>query len=74
MLNTIQGTYSNGVVVLDEQPPVTDTYKVLVTFTERTTTDELPAQPRKAGFGKGTILYMAPDFDDPIDDHFDCLK
>ena len=74
MLTTIQGTYSNGVVVLNEQPPTTKPVKVLITFTEETATNTEPQQPKKAGFGKGTVLYIAPDFDDPIDDLFDCMK
>jgi hypothetical protein len=37
MLTTIKGTYSNGVVVLDEQPPNTKTSQVIVTFMEETT-------------------------------------
>ena len=27
-----------------------------------------PKQPRKLGTLKGTVLYMAPDFDAPLDD------
>ena len=34
MLTTIEGTYNNGVVILNEQPPTTKTTKVFVTFTE----------------------------------------
>lgn len=42
MLTTIKGTYSNGVVVLDEQPPSTKTSQVIVTFMEETTlTDDM---------------------------------
>lgn len=34
MQTTIQGTYSNGVIVLNEQPPTTNPVKILITFTE----------------------------------------
>jgi prevent-host-death family protein len=29
---------------------------------------ELPRKPRKPGTLKGTVLYMAPDFDEPLED------
>ena len=75
MLTTIQGTYKNGFIVLDEQPPTVKPVKVLVTFTQEIVSDnDLSETKRKAGFAKGTILYMSPDFDDPIDDLFNALK
>jgi len=68
MLTTIQGTYSNGVVVLNEQPPTTKPVKVLITFTEETIANAEQQQPKKAGFGKGTFLNVAADFDAPLED------
>lgn len=29
---------------------------------------KLPKQPRVPGLGKGSIVYMAPDFDVPMDE------
>lgn len=31
---------------------------------------EQPTAPRQPGFAKGTFLWMAPDFDDPLPDEF----
>ena len=31
---------------------------------------ERPAVPRRLGFAKGSFLWMAPDFDDPLPDEF----
>ena len=75
MLTTIQGTYNNGFIVLDEQPPTSKPVKVLVTFTQDVVADnEMLETKRKAGFAKGTVIYMSPDFNDPIDDLFNALK
>ena len=75
MLTTILGTYKNGFIVLDEQPPTVKPVKVFVTFTQEIVSEnEMPETKRKAGFAKGTILYMSPDFDDPIDGLFNALK
>ena len=77
MYTTIRGLYNNGKIELYEQPPIDTPTEVLVTFTNEVTAvpekDE-PSTFRRSGYGKGTILYMAPDFDDPIDDHFDVFK
>lgn len=77
MYTTIKGLYDNGKIVLYEQPPIDAPTEVLVTFTKEVTTAPEKIEPtseRKFGFGKGTVLYMAPDFDDPIDDLFDVFK
>jgi hypothetical protein len=76
MLTTIKGTYSNGQVTLLEPPPTEETTEVLVTFTHNEPTKKTPKQPefgfskgekpRMPGFSKGTVLYMAPDFDAPL--------
>ena len=67
MLTTIKGVYDNGVITLDEQPAVTGQVEVLVTFTENTTNKKIK-QKRVFGIGKGSVLYMAEDFDAPLDD------
>jgi len=75
MLTTIQGTYKNGFIVLDEQAPTSNPVKVLVTFTQEIVADnKIQESKRKAGFAKGTVIYMSPDFNDPIDDLFNALK
>ncbi len=73
MLTTIQGTYSNCIVVLNEQPPTTKPVKVLVTFAEEAVANSATQQPRKAGFGKGTFLNVAEDFDALLEDLKDYL-
>jgi hypothetical protein len=67
MLTTIKGIYNNGKITLEEKPEVTQPTKVLVTFVEEVNTNEKREQ-RKAGYGKGTITYISPDFDEPLDD------
>ncbi len=67
MLTTIKGTYSNGQITLLEAPPTEKTTEVLVTFTELAQQHNSNT-PRVAGFSKGTIIYMAPDFDAPLEE------
>lgn len=67
MLTTIKGVYDNGVITLDEQPAVTSPVEVLVTFTEIASKIEYKKK-RVFGCGKGSFLYMAEDFDAPLDD------
>jgi len=67
MLTTIKGVYDNGVITLEEQPAVTGQVEVLVTFTENLASTN-QKQKRKFGFGKGSVLYMAPDFNAPLND------
>jgi hypothetical protein len=40
---------------------------VLVTFTENIDTSS-ETKKRKFGFNKGSVVYMAPDFNEPLDD------
>ena len=76
MYTTVRGIYENGQISLYEQPPIESPTEVLVTFTKEipVTSKTKPQQERKGGWGKDYILYVAPDFDDPIDDHFDVFK
>ena len=67
MLTTIKGTYSNGRVTLLEPPPTEDAAEVLVTFTETVPSGRVHKAP-VFGFAKDYILYMAPDFDAPLDE------
>jgi hypothetical protein len=67
MLSTIKGIYNNGQLVLEEAPEVSGPVEVLVTFTQES---EHSVSNKKTvfGFAKGTVLYMAPDFDEPLED------
>jgi hypothetical protein len=67
MLTTIRGTYSNGQVTLLEAPPTEEPMEVLVTFTEIVEPTELN-KLRRAGYSKGTVVYMSPDFDEPLEE------
>ena len=76
MYTTIRGLYDNGKIVLYEQPPISSPTEVLVTFTKElpATTEATNKQGKRGGYAKDYILYIAPDFDDPIDDHFDVFS
>ena len=76
MYTTIRGIYDNGKIVLYEQPPIDSPTEVLVTFTKELTpsSEATSAKERKGGWAKDYILYVAPDFDAPIDDHFDVFS
>ena len=74
---TIKGLYDNGKVILYEKPLLDTPIEVMVTFPKAVATIPEKVEPttfRRSGYGKGTVLYMAPDFDDPIDDLFDVFK
>ncbi len=66
MLTTIKGIYNNGEITLEEKPVITQPVEVLVTFVEEV--KENGKKPLKAGFGKGMVTYISPDFDEPLDD------
>ena len=67
MLTVVEGIYKNGKVILNEIPKIDKPVKVMVTFLEEeekfNTTDE-----RKPGFLKGFFTYIAPDFNEPLDE------
>lgn len=65
MLRTIEGIYDNGVVKFDEAPPTLKRVKVLVTFLEEGEMIKLPK--RKAG-GLAGQIWMAEDFNEPLED------
>lgn len=66
MLHTIKGVYNHGQIILDEMPPTTETMEVFVTFTGQIKT--LQKKERTFGVGKGIVLYMSPDFNEPLED------
>ena len=67
MLTTIEGTYDNGRVLLDEKPPFSKKTKVLITFLEEDISEKQPKKLRKAGRLAGQI-WTADDFNEPLDD------
>jgi hypothetical protein len=65
----IKGIYDNGIVTLTETPPaalVNQQVEVVVAFKNQVNNVE-QNQP-VFGFSKGTVTYIAPDFDEPLDD------
>ncbi|HMR84924.1 MAG TPA: hypothetical protein PKE30_17380 [Niabella sp.] len=68
MLTTIKGVYNNGQIILEELPETDKPVEVLVTFTEKVVKKDDVETTRKFGFGKGSLLYMSPDFNEPLDD------
>lgn len=68
MFSTIKGIYNNGQITLEECPETNKPVEVLVTFTEDVNVQPNPNTKRKFGFGKGSLLYMAPDFNEPLED------
>lgn len=73
MLTTIKGIYTNGQVLLQEPAPTTEEVEVLVTFTTKVPPAANPVKKPVFGFAKGTVLYMATDFDAPLDDFKDYM-
>lgn len=65
MLTAISGTYENGQVTLDEQPPVQTKAKVVVTFLEEE--NALLSKPKDQipGSLKGKIT-LPDDFNEPF--------
>lgn len=67
MFSTIKGIYNNGQITLEECPETNKPVEVLVTFTDTIQTKS-EKKPLVFGAQKGTVLYMAPDFNEPLDD------
>ncbi|MFM9839078.1 MAG: hypothetical protein ACKVOQ_12485 [Cyclobacteriaceae bacterium] len=65
MLTTIKGIYQNGQIVLEEKPTFDEDAEVLVTFTKIKNPEK---KSRVFGSGKDLVIYMADDFNDPLDD------
>lgn len=62
MLTSIKGTYENGQITLDEQPPLAKKARVIVTIL-----DEVEKPTIQFGRMKGNF-WMTDTFNDPIDD------
>ena len=74
MFTTIKGTYQNGKIFFNEPPPSLDKSDVLITFTQPEQSLIKNNIDRKGGFAKDYILYVAPDFDDSMEDLFNVFK
>lgn len=66
MLTTVKGIYQDGKVTLLERPKVAEPADVLVTFTEDQNVNISP-KVSVFGYSKGTVVYVAPDFDEPME-------
>ncbi len=66
MLTTIEATYDNGQIIWEEQPPVQEKTKVLITFMSKM---PMQLQENVVRFGslKGKIT-LSEDFNEPLDD------
>ena len=67
MLTIVEGIYKNGQVILNEIPKIDKPVKVMVTFIEDTEKYN-KSDERKPGFLKGFFTYIAPDFNEPLDE------
>jgi hypothetical protein len=77
MFTTIKGYYENGVIVLKEPAPSLEKSEVLVTFTNSINHENQPSNTKntvRGEYAKDSIVYIAPDFDDSVDDLFDVFK
>lgn len=66
MLSTIIGTYENGQITFDEQPPVRSKSKVMITFIDEPQI-AIPVNNRILGSLKGKVN-IPDDFNEPLDD------
>ncbi|GAB3893780.1 DUF2281 domain-containing protein [Spirosoma agri] len=62
MLTSIRGTYEDGQITLDEQPPVTRKARVIVTILDEVAKPVIQFGRMKDNF------WMTDTFNDPIDD------
>ncbi len=70
MLRTIEGVYYNGVVKFHEAPPTLKRAKVLVTFLDE---GEIITLPKRSAGGLAGQIWMAEDFNDPLEDSNDYI-
>ena len=68
MRTQINGIYNNGNIILDEQPTLSKPVKVVVTFMEEEEVTVKKKKPLVFGFSKGTVTFMSPDFNEPLDE------
>ena len=68
MRTQINGIYNNGNIILDEQPTLSKPVKVVVTFMEEEEVTVKKKKPLVFVFAKGTVTFMSPDFNEPLDE------
>ena len=66
MLTTIKGTYNNGKIILNEDPPVKAKTDVIVTFLTNENADSKQGE-RKLGGLEGKVT-LPDDFNEPLED------
>lgn len=66
MLNTVIGTYENGQITFDEQPPTKSKSRVFITFIEDNSS-KITKNKRVLGSLKGKIN-IPDDFNAPLED------
>jgi len=66
MLTTIKGIYSDGKIILNEDPPVKTKADVIVTFLTNENAENKQVK-RKPGGLEGKVT-LPEDFNDPLDD------
>ncbi len=67
---TYRGHIKNGAVVLDDDVTLPEGTEVRLEPVAHLApgVDEKKRKPRQLGTMRGTVLYMAPDFDAPLED------
>lgn len=66
MLTTIKGTYKEGRIILNEEPPVKTATDVIVTFLEKDNKKNYQGK-RKLGGLEGKVS-IPDDFNEPLDE------
>jgi hypothetical protein len=72
MLTTIEGTYENGRVILNENPPTQAKAKVFITFLEEINLISNKKTKRPFGIMKGSVT-LPDDFNEPLEDLANCM-
>lgn len=68
MLTSIKGIYHNGIITLTEQPHTDKPIEVEILFKEEIEGAVVEPKKRAFGFAKGFFSYIAPDFNEPLDE------
>ena len=67
MLQVIKGTFENGKIILDEEPPVKTTTQVLITFLTEENNSLLNNKRKAPGSLRG-LVDIPEDFNSPLED------
>ena len=68
MLTAIKGTYENGQIIWHETPPVQERTEVIVTFLEEKSETTRGNKRNRRGGSMAGEVWMADDFNAPLDD------